>query len=75
MKIKNYVLIEAKRDGYSTDQIGSSMKVSQLIDFLENNFNRNDEIILSHDNGYTYGAITEGRIFEKTFEEDEYEEE
>ena len=52
------VIIEANREGYSTDQIGRTMTVGDLIAYLEQ-FNENAKVYLSHDNGYTYGGITE----------------
>ena len=52
------VIIEAKREGYGTDQVYRTMTVGDLIAYLEQ-FNENAKVYLSHDNGYTYGGITE----------------
>lgn len=52
------VIIEAKREGYGTDQVYRTMTVGELIAYLEQ-FNEDAKVYLSHDNGYTYGGITE----------------
>lgn len=66
------VLIRAKRNGYGTDQCGHTMTVGELIDFL-NQFDEDTPVYLSHDNGYTFGSITEYDFEEvDTEEEDEY---
>ena len=52
------VIIEANREGYGFDQIRNTMTVRELIDYLEQ-FNEDAKVYLSHDNGYTYGGITE----------------
>ena len=52
------VIIEANREGYGTDQVRRTMTVRELIDYLEQ-FNEDAKVYLSHDNGYTYGGITE----------------
>lgn len=51
------VIIAARREGYSTDQVFRTMTVSELIEYLEQ-FNGDAKVYLSHDNGYTYGGIT-----------------
>ena len=65
------LMIDAKREGYDTEQCGKTMTVSQLIFFLEQ-FEDDTPIYLRHDGGYTYGSITEYNI---TSDEDEEEEE
>ena len=52
------VIIEAKREGYGTDQVYRTMTVGELKAYLEQ-FNDDAKVYLSHDNGYTYGGITE----------------
>ena len=49
--------MKAEREGYAPDQIARTMTVGELIEFL-NNFDEDEKIYLSHDNGYTYGGIT-----------------
>ena len=63
--------INAYREGYAPDQIASTMTVGELIEFL-NNFDEDEKVYLSHDNGYTYGGITVSR-FEEVEEETENE--
>ena len=69
--MKNVVYIAAMREGYEIDQIPHTMTVGELIDCLSE-FPEDAQIFLSHDRGYTYGGITEQRIYtsEKDFEED-----
>lgn len=69
---KQVVKIEARREGYSIDQIYRTMTVGELIAYLEQ-FDEDAPVYLSHDNGYTYGGITEGRIEEDYIGEDEDE--
>ena len=69
---KQIVLIDAQREGYSTDQILRTMTVGELIAYLEQ-FDDDSPVCLSHDNGYTYGGITEGRITDDYVDEDNYE--
>ena len=72
--------INAHREGYAPDQIASTMTVGELIEFL-NNFDEDEKVYLSHDNGYTYGGITASRFedgitasrFEEVEEETENE--
>ena len=63
--------MKAEREGYAPDQIARTMTVGELIEFL-NNFDEDEKIYLSHDNGYTYGGITAYR-FEEVEEETENE--
>jgi hypothetical protein len=59
------------------DAAASSITVRELIDELERNYNEDDKIVFSNDNGYTYGYVTEDRLQEhtvKTREEEEFEE-
>lgn len=58
------VIIKTKRDGYSVDQVAhKSVTVKEFIELLEG-FDENDIILLSNDDGYTYGVITENNIEE-----------
>ena len=59
------------RPGPNRDQIARTMTVGELIEFL-NNFDEDEKIYLSHDNGYTYGGITAYR-FEEIDEDAEKE--
>jgi hypothetical protein len=69
------VIIEARRETYDMDAIGCSMTVGDLIKLLSE-FDENAEVVLSHDNGYTFGGIYTSDFSEVyDVEEDEYEEE
>ena len=70
------IIIEAVREGYSPDQCGNTMTVAELIEELEQ-YEGDEKIYFSHDNGYTYGALKSYRISyeEPEDEEDEDEEE
>lgn len=67
---KNIVMIEARRTGYSVDQIKNTLTVGELIDFLSM-FDEDAKVCLSFDNGYTYGGITEEDITEDIAEDEE----
>ena len=45
------------------------MTVGELIDFLQENFEEESPIYISHDNGYTYGSVSSNSFDE--IEEDE----
>lgn len=54
--MKRALVFEARREGYGIDQIENPVTVEELRRFLED-FDGDELIILSHDNGYTYGTI------------------
>ena len=60
--MKEKVYIDAQRNAYSVEDIYQTMTVGELIHYLQENFDENSPIYLSHDDGYTFGAITEDRI-------------
>lgn len=62
------LLIEANRQGYSTNDCGTTMTAEELIELLQD-FNPDTPIYISNDNGYTYGSISYDDIREE--EEDE----
>lgn len=64
------IKIEAKREGYSIAQVSNTMTVGELIAYLEQ-FDENDKVYLSHDNGYTYGGIHYNDIDEDWINDDE----
>lgn len=64
------IFIEGRRNGYSPDQCGRTMTVRELIDYLENNFDDDQEVFLDNDRGYTYGSITESSFSEVNWNED-----
>lgn len=57
------VTLNTNRSEYDIrDAAARSMTVRELIDELECNYNENDKIVFSNDNGYTYGYIGAGYI-------------
>lgn len=60
------------REGYGIDQISKTMKVGELISFLED-FDPETEIYLSFDNGYTYGGLDEYNFELEDLEDEETE--
>lgn len=53
------VTLETTREGYTPEQVVErTCTVGELIRFLEE-YDENEKIIFSNDNGYTYGAIKE----------------
>lgn len=54
---KEYVTIEAHREGYGVDQIGHTMTVGELVSYLTQ-WDDDTPVCISNDNGYTYGSIS-----------------
>lgn len=50
------LLIHAKRQGYSPQQIERTLTIGELREVLEE-YDEDIKVYLSHDNGYTYGGI------------------
>lgn len=72
--LKDVVMINTGRDGYTTEQCGKTMTVGELIEALSE-FDEDTEVYLKNDNGYTYGRITNGRIELEDVEYDPEDEE
>ena len=72
MEKKRIITIEANREGYSPDQCGSTMTVGELINYLEQ-FDEDQKVYISNDNGYTYGSISNWDFNEKMEEEEDDE--
>lgn len=66
---QDIILIEGARTGYSPEQIGSTMTVGKLIEYLQD-YDEDTPVMLCNDNGYTYGAITWGSIECGTYNEE-----
>lgn len=70
--MRRAVVFEASRTGYSIEQLfdgyswNEPMTVGELMGILED-YDEDDVFVLSHDNGYTYGSISE----QSEWEEDE----
>lgn len=63
MKRKTIIALETSRTAYSLDDLGRTMTVGELIDFLSQ-FDKDTEICFSNDGGRTYGAIEEDCIID-----------
>lgn len=63
-----YLEIKAEREGYTPSQCGETMTVRELRDFLDY-FDDDMPVYLSHDNGFTYGPITE-RLIDTAYYDD-----
>lgn len=69
------VTLNANRSEYDIrDAAACSMTVRELIDELECNYNDDDKIVFSNDNGYTYGYVGAGYIDAQRVETHEEEE-
>jgi len=66
----NVLFIEGRREGYTPGQVGSTMTVGELIEFLQE-FDEETPVYLNNDNGYTYGSIDRWSFSEGEDEEDE----
>lgn len=54
--MKKALVFDARREGYGIDQINNAITVGQLKEMLEE-LDDNMMVVLSHDNGYTYGGL------------------
>ena len=55
--MKTALVFEASRSGYGIDQIKNAVTVGELRELLAD-LEDDTMIILSHDNGYTYGSLS-----------------
>lgn len=67
---KPFVTINAVREVYDPADIYHTLTVGELKRILED-FSDDVKIIISHDNGYTFGALTQERISEEWLEIDD----
>ena len=67
------LVIRAKKEGYSPDQVYDTMTVGDLIYSLQD-YSDDIPVYISSDGGYTYGGITDSDIRKKYIEDDEDEE-
>ena len=68
--MRHAVVFEARRDGYGIDQIADkAMTVGELISILED-YDEDALVVLSHDNGYTYGTLSSMMMGEAEENED-----
>lgn len=59
--MKEVLMLMAEREGYSVGQVRRTVTVGELMEILSE-YDEETPIYLSHDSGYTYGGITEGRF-------------
>lgn len=71
--MKEVIIIEAQREGYSIDQCYKTMTVGELMYALQE-YDEDTPIYFSHDNGYTYGSLREENI-DVRYDDDEEEQE
>jgi len=69
---KTILMIEGRREGYSPNQIDTTMTIGKLREYIEY-LDDDTLVMLKNDNGYTYGSITESS-FEEEYVEDEEDE-
>lgn len=61
--MQRIVILEANKSEYDIrDAASRSMTVREFINELECNYNDNDKIVFSNDQGYTYGYVGAGYI-------------
>lgn len=56
--VADKLICQTFREGYTIDQVGDTMTVGELIDFLSR-YGEDTLVYLDFDNGYTYGGIRE----------------
>lgn len=54
--MKKILVLETTRNGYSIEQLGHTMTVGELIEFLDG-FEEDTKVYLSNDEGYTFGEV------------------
>lgn len=64
---KSAIVFNAVSEGYSIDQLRKPMTVGELKELLED-YEDDSLVILSFDNGYTYGSLNGCMYYEKTEE-------
>ena len=65
------ITLETRRTGYSVDQVvDKTITVGELRDYLEN-FDEDDFVMFSNDNGYTFGELTDSMVTVYEFDEEE----
>lgn len=59
------LFIDTERSVYDPEQVGVTMNLEELIEYLsciEARYGEDVEVMFRNDNGYTYGGITEENI-------------
>lgn len=70
----NIVILKTSRDSYDIrESADCSITVGELIRELKRNYDEDDKIVFSNDNGYTYGIIERESIDEERVETEDEE--
>lgn len=65
------LVIEVHRDAYDVGEIaGRTLTVGQLIEVLDK-YDSSLPVVIAHDNGYTYGKVTESCMTEEGYDPEE----
>lgn len=71
--MRRALVFEASRDGYGIDQIArNAMTVGDLLGILQD-FDEDTLVVLSHDNGYTYGSLPQWYDWREENDDGEWE--
>ena len=76
--MKNNLILNTKREGYGTDQCGTTLTVRELIELLQD-YDEDMKVYFGNDYRgsywYTYGSITEDDFYFEPEESDDEEHE
>ena len=68
--MRRAIIFEADRSGYDVDQVANkAITVKRLKEILDY-YSDDDLVVLSHDNGYTYGSISK-YVINTAYEDEE----
>lgn len=70
MAMKRMAVFDTKKEGYWVDQLQHLMTVKELKKILDD-LRDEDMIVISHDNGYTFGSIKFNGVWEEHKGEEE----
>ena len=62
--MKKAIVFEVAREGYAIGHVRRPMTVGELKELLED-YEDDTVVILSHDNGYTYGTLRDCDIYDE----------
>ena len=66
------LVFEVSREAYGIEQVNRTMTVGELVALLQE-YDEDRLVILSHDNGYTFGGIREADMYDVDLEGEEDE--
>ena len=70
--MKSAVVFEVTREAYGIEDVRRPLTVRQVINALEE-FDDDTLFIISNDEGYTYGKLTDQSYWEQTSDDEEFE--